>query len=503
MARTLGAASITRLEVECARDGSPMLAVGFHIPLSLLIPAVMEFQKTLAMLEVSGQDNEMNSMRWDMTTQAAAEEAQLLEECKGSEMNAMMPFVISTEGLNVGTGESWLDRHPSTQRSPPGLTIPISNTDMMLIGEATGEQKSKSKSSKPKPRIHELAAAGKVEELKEALIEEPEMLDFAWGESSVTPLILAAVKGRSEVARTLLAARADVNKAGLDKTSRDRATPAFWSAHKGHIESLQVLIEAKANLSLRSGNGATPVFAAAQKGCVGALRLLLEARADADQARDDKVTPALIAASEDHADILDVLIEHNADIDKRSCDGVSPACIAAQKNHGHSLQVLLAARAEVNKGTVHGATPAYIAAWMGHASILQALIASAADVNAARTDDGTSPIFVSALEGHAECVYVLARARANISHTCRGRSPLQEAVKRERLAATAVMSCALGYAGLALPDEEDPATAVALAVRAYSLKMQSESSRRFVSSEALHLRPAGLCVDLQQEWKSI
>lgn len=428
------AANVTRLAVECGSDGSPMLTMGLQIPLSLLIPAVAEFQRSLGLpvAPFGGSDGEMNA---GLYSKDAA--------------------------LNVTIGGV-----PGSVRGAPGLTSHRGGVLGAVVG-AAGEHRSKTKSSKPKPRAHELASAGQAEELKEELQKVPEMLNMAVGDNGVTPLLLAALKGRTEAVRTLIEARADVNKAGLDKHPGDGASPAFWCAHKGHTESLALLIQAKADIMKPNGHGATPVFAAAQKGCTNAARLLLEAGADVDKARDDGVTPALIAASEDHVDLLNLLVAHRADLNQCSYDGVTPVCIATQKNFINSVQALLDSGADVNKATIHGATPAYIAAWMGHTDILQALIAAGANFDRARSDDGTSPIFIAILEGHAEAVYVLATAKADLFSTSRGRTTLQEAIKRGRGNVAAVLSCAMGLHGLSLPAGEDPKTAVAKAVRAY------------------------------------
>lgn len=442
------AATVTRLCVECSRDGTPMLSVGLQIPLSILIPAVAEFQRSLSLpvAPFGGSDCEVNA--GDSLAKDAA-------------LNITFGGVIGGGGLTAAAATS--------SRAPAGLAGPE------IRAPAFSEHKSKSsKPSKPKPRVHELASAGKAEELQEALGQSPEMLNLAVGDNGVTPLLLAALKGRTDAVKVLLDARADVDKAGLDKTPGDGASAAFWCAHKGHTDTLARLIEARADISKTNGHGATPVFAAAQKGCTAALKLLLEARADADTAREDGATPALIAASEGHAELLHLLIQHRADLNQCSYDGVTPLCIATQKNYLNSAKALLDASADINKATIHGATPVYIAAWMGHTEILQELIRAGANFDKARSDDGTSPIFIAILEGHAEAVYVLATARADLHSTPKGRTPLQEAIKRGRENVAAVLSCAMGLQGLSLPAGEDPQTAVATAIRMYRSRTSGE-----------------------------
>ena len=91
-----------------------------------------------------------------------------------------------------------------------------------------------------------------------------------------TPLFMAALTGRLEVARLLLDARADKEK------SEAHSTPLFVASQQGHRELVQLLLEANANKDSTNEEGATPLLKAAERGHAEVARLLLEAGASKD-----------------------------------------------------------------------------------------------------------------------------------------------------------------------------------------------------------------------------
>ncbi len=87
-----------------------------------------------------------------------------------------------------------------------------------------------------------------------------------------TPLMMAALKGHTELATQLVAKGADVNKTGW--------TPLHYAATNGHIAIISLLLENHAYIDAESPNGSTPLMMAAQYGTAAAVKLLLESGAD-------------------------------------------------------------------------------------------------------------------------------------------------------------------------------------------------------------------------------
>ena len=87
-----------------------------------------------------------------------------------------------------------------------------------------------------------------------------------------TPLMIACLRGRAEIARELVDRGADVNKTGW--------TPLHYAATGGHIEIMQMLLDHSAYIDAESPNRTTPLMMAAMYGTPQAAKFLLDAGAD-------------------------------------------------------------------------------------------------------------------------------------------------------------------------------------------------------------------------------
>jgi uncharacterized protein len=87
-----------------------------------------------------------------------------------------------------------------------------------------------------------------------------------------SPLMLAALEGKLDWVKKLVAQGGDVNKPGW--------APLHYAATKGHIEIMDFLLEHHAYIDAESPNQTTPLMMAAMYGSPSAVKLLLEAGAD-------------------------------------------------------------------------------------------------------------------------------------------------------------------------------------------------------------------------------
>jgi len=119
------------------------------------------------------------------------------------------------------------------------------------------------------------------------------------GDESV--LMMAALRGELEIARTLIAKGAQVNKPGW--------TPLHYAATSGGIDMVRLLLWHHAEVDARSPNGSTPLMMAARYGNVDAVQMLLGAGAD-PRARNQLGMDALaFATSADRPDAIKLLTE--------------------------------------------------------------------------------------------------------------------------------------------------------------------------------------------------
>jgi ankyrin repeat protein len=87
-----------------------------------------------------------------------------------------------------------------------------------------------------------------------------------------SPLMLAAIKGFSDVCAQLIARDADVNKPGW--------TPLHYAATAGSEPVVRLLLEHHAYIDASSPNESTPLMMAAMYGNAATVKLLLDAGAD-------------------------------------------------------------------------------------------------------------------------------------------------------------------------------------------------------------------------------
>ena len=87
-----------------------------------------------------------------------------------------------------------------------------------------------------------------------------------------SPLMMAAIKGHTELVKLLIAKDADVNKTGW--------TPLHYAASAAKKSIIAILLDHSAYIDAESPNGSTPLMMAAMYGNAECVRLLLDGGAD-------------------------------------------------------------------------------------------------------------------------------------------------------------------------------------------------------------------------------
>jgi ankyrin repeat protein len=117
--------------------------------------------------------------------------------------------------------------------------------------------------------------------------------------SNRTPLHVAAITGRLEIARMLIDAGANVNV-----QDDNGYAPLHVAAKYGNEEILRMLIDAGANVNVQSNTGWTPLHDVAYEGNVEIARILIDAKANVNVQDEDGRNPYYYAETEELKNLL-------------------------------------------------------------------------------------------------------------------------------------------------------------------------------------------------------
>ena len=158
------------------------------------------------------------------------------------------------------------------------------------------------------------------------------------------PVADAAMRGNSEVVKTLVERGADVNLA-----QGDGMTALHWVAIHDQAQLVKILADAGANLEAGTRIGAyTPLHVASREGSSSALEALLTAGANVHALSSVGVTALHLSALAGTTDAITALLTQGAQIDSREPEyGLTPLMLAAAAGRTLAVTALLQQGAEV------------------------------------------------------------------------------------------------------------------------------------------------------------
>jgi uncharacterized protein len=158
--------------------------------------------------------------------------------------------------------------------------------------------------------IHEAAAIGKIDVVKEILAESPKTLN-AYSHDGYTPLCLASYFGNLDIVVYLLSKAAKVN---LQSENYEKVTPLHSAVSGGNVEIAKVLLDNGADVNAQQKGYVTPLHLAAQTGQKLMVRLLLIHKANVNIKMLGGKTALAMARETGNEEIIKMLI-HNGGIE--------------------------------------------------------------------------------------------------------------------------------------------------------------------------------------------
>lgn len=278
---------------------------------------------------------------------------------------------------------------------------------------------------------------GDLEEVKEQIEADVNLVNEPFPRTGATPLILAANAGNAEIVKYLLSKGADING-----KSRDNAwTVLHWALggtggdKASRKATASVIIAGKPRLDARDENGRTPLHHAVEKDFSVAVSALIKLGADANARDEFGRTPLHEAGRKNRSEIVAILAAGGANANATDKKGHTPLTIAVRSGSLAAAAALLKHGAKVDKPTEKGLTPLHDAARGGtvrggseatdvRSKLLNLLITNKADVNAA-TEDNRTPLHFAAEAGRVETVEFLLKSGAAVNpQDDYGRTPL-------------------------------------------------------------------------------
>lgn len=163
--------------------------------------------------------------------------------------------------------------------------------------------------------VYEAAQSGNAADVKQLLEKGHDANDTS--DYGKTALYIAAARDL-ETAKVLIKYGANVNKEDYRGI-----TPIMMAAEKGYSDIVELLVASDANINAKSKKGSTALSTAAANNHIDAVKVLLSAGANVNSKNSVGATPLMQTAYQGYFEVVKLLVEHGADVKIETSDGGS------------------------------------------------------------------------------------------------------------------------------------------------------------------------------------
>ncbi|XP_066546985.1 inversin isoform X2 [Amia ocellicauda] len=245
-----------------------------------------------------------------------------------------------------------------------------------------------------------------------------------------------------------------------DDPDLEGRTAFMWAAGKGSTDVIRTMLDLKSDIDINMTDkyGGTALHAAALSGHVTMVHLLLEHGAMVDALDVMKHTPLFRACEMGHRDLILTLIKGGARVDLVDLDGHTALHWAALGGNAEVCQILMESGISPNVQDLAGRTPLQCAAYGGYISCMAVLMENSADPNI-QDREGRTALHWSCNNGYLDAVKLLLGYSAfpnHMEHSEERYTPLDYALLGEHQEVTQFM---LEHGALSIAAIQDIAAA--------------------------------------------
>lgn len=174
-------------------------------------------------------------------------------------------------------------------------------------------------------------------------------------DDSRSPLHVAAAAGHAQIVR-ILCGGFDPPQSGVNNGDEEGWTALHSSVSSGHVDVVEILLEAGADVSIANKGRRTALHYAASKGRAGIAAKLIEHGAKVNPVDEVGCTPLHRAASAGRPEVCELLLEEGAVIDATDKMGQTPLMHATICNDKQVALLLIRHGADVDVQDKEGYT---------------------------------------------------------------------------------------------------------------------------------------------------
>jgi len=229
-------------------------------------------------------------------------------------------------------------------------------------------------------------------------------------ERNCTALHFAAAGGHLEAVELLLDAGAELEAADVDGD-----TPLLWAAHAGHVEVAALLHDAGASPTPPNQARRNLLHFAVLGGNREMIELALFGDLDIDARDFEGYTALHLATLRNRRDLATTLIEGNANTEVKENYGRTPLLLVARESGDVGMaRLLIDSGANIEVRDRFGDTPLRLATWRGYGAVIELLLERGAEVPTTGPQ-GRAMTIDAAKRGQAALFAVLVEKGADLS----------------------------------------------------------------------------------------